>query len=292
MTAPTCSYQGPDWDNLPIIPDGITVSTVTEGCVEGTGIYDVFMQSHRDAIHQEYIKNRIKGSEYSKVYLGGMQQAMQSAVAFALNKDEAAAKAELARYAIVKTQAETELVGHQICKVEKEIELLQAQRELLAAQTWAEIAKVTPDIQAHMQQLLGLGAGDNGQPVYVGPNTIHADSIIGAQVTKTINEQDLLQQKKETELAQVSDVLSDSAPVKGEMLKQKNLLQRQADGFIRDAEAKVAKIAADAFSVQYSTVDGDITGSGFDINSLWGMVTHASNNTDDAKHTDEEITDK
>ena len=64
-----CTYTPPDWnDELPEIPDGISTDTVTEGCVDGNGIYDVFMRAHMDAIHQEYAKQRIKGSEYSKVY--------------------------------------------------------------------------------------------------------------------------------------------------------------------------------------------------------------------------------
>ncbi len=281
-----CDYNI-DWDNLPDIPDGITVDTVTEGCVNGNGIYDVFMRAHMDAIKQEYAKQRIKGSEYSKVWLGGMQAAMQNAVGFALGKDEAASKAELARYAVVKAKAEAELVAKQICKTEKEIELLLAQRELTAAQTWAEIAKTTPEIAKYMEQLLGDPV--NGiDPVYTGPTKTDGDSIIGAQVIKTQKEQSLLAQKTDTELAQVSDTVS-SGSVAGQIRKEKNLLQRQADGFIRDAEAKVAKLATDAFNVQYSTVDGDITTSGWSPNDLWGMLRTASNNADKAEDAGNDI---
>jgi len=280
-----CVYVPPDWDNLPDI-EGLTTDVITDGCVEGDGIYDEFMKAHRDAIHQEYTKQRIKGTDYSNVYLGGMQAAMQNAVNFALGKDEAATKAELAKYAVEKAKSEAALVGHQICKILKEIELLDAQREMVAAQTWAEIAKTDANhIQSRMKELLGGN--------YNGPVAATPESVIGSAVDKTDAEIALLVQKKLTEVAQIEDetlIGGSYAPVQGVIGKEKNLLQRQADGFLRDAEAKVAKIATDAFAVQFSTMDGQISG-GFDTNTLSGMLDTAYANTGDADHADTPIND-
>jgi hypothetical protein len=298
-----CTYVGPDWDDLPVIPDGVNTAEVTEGCVDGAGIYDVFMRSHMDAIQQEYKKQRIKGVEYSQVYLGGMQAAMTQAVAFALQKDEAAAKAELAKYAILnaqsaylKSQAEVLLVGEQICKLQKETELVSAQIRLTTAQTWAEIAKTTVEIPTYMGEMLQEPA------VLTGPapvdNALDIASLMGAQISKTHRERNLLASKELTEQAQTlasvkakDDDGGDTAPgtpivVAGVVGKEKNLLQRQSDGFLRDAEAKVAKIAADSFAVQYSTVDGDVTTSGWSLDDLWAMVQTADSNTSDADHAD------
>jgi len=259
-----CTSLDPETDIPPAglidIPDGLTTDVVTEGCVDGNGIYDVFMKAHMDAIHQEYAKQRIKGSEYSKVYLGGMQAAMQSAVGYALGRDKAAAEAELAKYAVVKAQADILLLGEQICKTQKEIELLEMQKNLFTAQTWAEIAKTTPSIAEFMQELTGT------TPILDGPATVHEDSTIGAQVGKVKRENFLLRQKEQTEQAQIANTVGPLSPdgivgtktdVKGVLLKEKNLLQRQADGFVRDAEAKSAKIIADAHSIEFSTLDGE-----------------------------------
>jgi len=282
----------PDWDDpnfeLPVIPDGVAVETVTEGCVEGKGIYDVFMQAHVDAIHREYGKNRIKGSEYSKVYLGGMQAAMQQAVVFALSKDESAAKKELAKYEILKSQAAIELIHSQVCETEKKIELLQAQREMTAAQTWAEIAKTDGlHIKVLMTELL---AGIYTGPIHLAPD----NSLIGSQVTKIVSERDLLVQKKLTEVAQIEDISPLGKPYAGVVGKEKNLLQRQADGFIRDAEAKIAKIATDAFAVQYSTLDGvseSDDGWGWDAPNLYTMLENAYTNMANASHTTTPVPD-
>ena len=284
-----CTWESPDWTDLPDIPDGLTADVITEGCVDGDGIYDVFMKAHRDAIQQEYTKQRIKGVEYSKVYLGGMQAAMQQSVVFALGKDEAVLKAELARYSLIKVQADVELIGQQICKIQKEIEFLDAQREMIAAQTWAEIAKTDANnIQSRMKELLGGN--------YNGPQAATPESVIGSAVDKTDAEIGLLVQKKLTEVAQIEDqtlIGGSYAPVQGVIGKEKNLLQRQADGFLRDAEAKVAKIATDAFAVQFSTMDGEVDtdlGS-FSIGTLSTMLSNASTRTGDADHTDTPIDD-
>jgi len=238
-----CTYTSPDWDDLPEIPDGLTTDVVTEGCVSGNGIYDVFMKAHLDAIHQEYAKQRIKGSEYSKVYLGGMQAAMQNAVGFALGKDEASSKAELAKYAIEKAKADVELVSNQVCKVQKEIELLNAQRELLAAQTWAEIAKTDNNINTRMEELLGI----NGAPDYTfgTDNVLQAVSVLGSQV-------ELAKQKTVTELAQTNAAAAEDSSLIG---KKKLVHQRQADGFLRNAEVAVGKMYADSYAVATSALD-------------------------------------
>mgnify|MGYP000288569025 CR=1 FL=1 len=33
-----CTYVGPNWDDLPVIPDGLNTDVVTEGCIKGDGI--------------------------------------------------------------------------------------------------------------------------------------------------------------------------------------------------------------------------------------------------------------
>jgi len=257
------------------------------------------MRAHLDAIHQEYAKQRIKGSDYSKVYLGGMQAAMSQAVAFALGKDEAAAKAELAKYEILKVQAAINLIFAQVCETEKKIELLQAQREMTAAQTWAEIAKTDNDIDARMRELLGIDANNVALPDgpdYSGPAGLDNTSLIGAQVEKINAEEDLLVHKMYSELAQVEDhykmVGAKEIPVTGIIGKNKNLLQRQADGFLRDAEAKIAKIATDAFAVQYSTLDGVSSEEwGWNAPDLFTMLENAYENMANASFTGKAVPD-
>jgi len=85
-------------------------------------------------------------------------------------------------------------------------------------------------------------------------DTNRAIGELDALSTKTDAEISLLRQKRETELAQVSDVVA-TGTVAGVIGKQKALFQKQTDGFDRDAEQKLAKIMVDTWSVR-QTSDG------------------------------------
>ena len=90
--------------------------------------------------------------------------------------------------------------------------------------------------------------------------SIPTAGISKAQYDKLGVELELLKQKRETELAQTSDVLSNGVTaVSGSVAKDKALKQSQSESFIRDAEQKVAKFYSDAFSIIYSTDKDAIT---------------------------------
>jgi hypothetical protein len=75
---------------------------------------------------------------------------------------------------------------------------------------------------------------------------------LSALESKTTAEVSLLEQKRETELAQVADIVA-SGTVVGVIGKQKGLFQKQTDGFDRDAEQKLTKIMVDTWSVRQTT---------------------------------------
>ena len=68
---------------------GPEISTVTTKVVNGTGVFDVIMASLSNHLKAEYEKNRITGSEYTKAYTDMTQMALNSAIQFALGKEQA-----------------------------------------------------------------------------------------------------------------------------------------------------------------------------------------------------------
>ena len=62
----------------------IVFSDITDGLTTGSGYFDVLMRSAKAHIQLEYDAGRIKGPDYSNVYLGAMQSAMQLAEQFVL----------------------------------------------------------------------------------------------------------------------------------------------------------------------------------------------------------------
>ena len=114
-----------------IVP--VTVGDLTQGVINGSGVFDQIMSTIDIRVIREYDLNRIKGTDYSKVYLGAMEAAMGQSVAFLLGKDKAANEAALilAQVALAEAQkdkvlAEIVLLELQAPKIEAEIRAIDA----------------------------------------------------------------------------------------------------------------------------------------------------------------------
>ena len=104
---------------------------------------------------------------------------------------------------------------------------------------------------------------------------------MSALYSKNQAENQLLNQKAVTELAQTSEYLPNgmgrntSTSVAGVIDKQKGLFQKQTDGFDRDAEQKLSKIMVDTWSVRQTT-DGEPSASaGVDNAEISRVLTKA-----------------
>lgn len=124
-------------------------------------------------------------------------------------------------------------------------------------------------IRAEIDKLRTSAADDINQIKNRNAAQANDDARAAAEVQavedKTEAEVALLNQKTVTELTQTSDHIplgighNIDTTVQGVINKQKNLYQKQADGFDRDAEQKLAKIYADTWSVRQTT-EGALAG--------------------------------
>ncbi len=262
-------------EGLSEVPEStVTVADVTEGCVDGNGIYDVFMQAHVDAIHEEYAKQRIKGSEYSKVYLGGMEVAMTQAVTFALSKDKASTEAELARYEILKASYEIELAKAQICLTYAQIEESKNKAKLTEAQVWTELAKISDDP-------VNVGAADDVADMRIAglADIPNITGVYGAQIAKSNEELALVTQKTITEEGQTDSSVFDDESILG---RESTVRKYQANGFVRKAEVDAAKLYTDVHSVAMSALDGvDVPGSVGDVETAMEAAYTGADGMDD-----------
>jgi hypothetical protein len=60
----------------------------------GTGVFDKLMEAVNTQIESQYLNNRITGSDYANVYLGGMQAVLQQSMQFALQEQLTEAQIE------------------------------------------------------------------------------------------------------------------------------------------------------------------------------------------------------
>ena len=142
----------------------ITTADLTTKAVDGSGVFDVLMAAAAAHLEAEFAKNRIKGTEYSEVYLGAMTQVLQTATQFLLSKQKADLEAQLLEKQIAlvnqqKLNAEVEntVLVAQECKLRAEYDLTMA--NILRVNE--EIALLTQKTASERAQTLELGVDEN-----------------------------------------------------------------------------------------------------------------------------------
>lgn len=177
----------------------ITVTDLTSGTVDGTGIFDELMNVTQAHIQEEYAKNRIKGSEYANVYLGALQAVMDRSLQFLLQQQRTDLEAQLMAEQIeseklnqdlVKQQTlnavtENDVMLKQICKLEAEFDLLMEQK----LKTVSETALLNQKKVTEQAQTSGTG--------------VDADSVIGKQKTLYKNQADGFKRDAEQKAAKL-----------------------------------------------------------------------------------------
>lgn len=281
----------------------LTVADITDTTKEGAGAFDTLMRSVSSHLDAEFKQHRIKGPEYSQVYLGAMQAVLGQSIGFLLNKDKADLEAALIAKQIEKLDAEILVTNSEKLRIEadtlrlnqqaanllleaalipKQEILLDKQALNLAAETsftvqreanlLAEFAnipkqgllldsqklKVDQDTAIGTQQAANLlleaaNIPIQGQVLTAQKCKLDAEfDVLQEQKLKVIGDTALVGQKKVSEAANTSGLGVDADSLIG---KQKNLFQQQADGFVRQAEARAASMMIDAWKVQRSTND-------------------------------------
>lgn len=234
-------------------PTPMTIAELTTTDVGGAGAFDVLMRSVKSHLEEEFKGQRIRGSDYSTVYLGSMNLAMQTAMSFLLQGKKAGLELALLEKQVLLADKELE-------KADKELLILDANLEILQANLTkipAEVALLTA--QAGLTNQQKLNAVTEGLVLLAQECKLKAEyDQIRAATLRTNEETALVVQKIATERAQTQALGVDENSVIG---KQKTLYSAQAAGFIRDAEQKVAKLLADTWSVRRTTDEGTVADS-------------------------------
>lgn len=105
----------------------LEVSNITTGTINGTGTFDVMMQTVFLHLQREYAAGRITGDMYAKAYIEIMNNTLAQATQYVV--------------AAFQATANDELVAAQIRKIDKDIELVTEQIELIGYQGVSEQAK-------------------------------------------------------------------------------------------------------------------------------------------------------
>ena len=105
----------------------LDVKDITTGTIDGTGTFDVMMQTVFLHLQREYASGRITGDMYAKAYIEIMNNTLAQATQYVV--------------AAFQATANDDLVAAQIRKINKDIELVTEQIELIDYQGISEQAK-------------------------------------------------------------------------------------------------------------------------------------------------------
>lgn len=151
----------------------------------------------------------------------------------------------------------------------------------LDARTTNETDKTAAEIVAMQARTVNENTQTVNDTTRTTNDTNRAINEITNNTNKTTAEISLLEQKRESELAQVSDSVS-TGTVAGVLGIQKELFAKQRDGFDRDAEQKLAKIVLDTWSMRQTTDGNQVTDTaGIDNPEIKKVVDKAKRGIND-----------
>lgn len=254
--------SGPEFDIPPVTDNPLfqdltrlTNEDLTTREPKGSGTFDALMESAKLHIREEYEKNRITGSDFTKAYIALTEAALGNAVQFLLGKDQAYWTAVTAQ--LQARQAEVAVV---IARVQLEIEKVRLKATIFEARnqeaTYAlTMMKLSTESAAYCTAEYNL------------ENLLPKQGLLLDEQVKLTKEQ------YEAARAQTMDTRSDGPPVLGAMGKQKDLYNQQITSYQRDAEVKAGKLFTDAW-ITMKTIDEGITPpSGFTNVSIDTVLT-------------------
>lgn len=203
--------------------DRVVLDQLTQGSVSGDGAFEKIMCSMREHLQIEYEKGRITGDQYTKAYIELTSLAMQTALQFVMGKDLAYWQAMLAKEQ--GKRAEIEAVTAAVALEASKAQLALGVQQVRAAEVQVVLTKM---------------------------QVANED----ARYEAAWKQIELLQEQIEVQHAQHQDTRTDGTAVAGTIRRQRELLEQQRQAFIRDADARVAKMYLDGWITQKTIDEG------------------------------------
>ena len=214
-----------------VTSDPLVITDLTLKTLDGTGVLDQMLATMRVHLAEQFDKERIQGTEYAEVYLGAFQSTLAAAIQFLLARRKLGLDLKLQEAQISLTTAQEEQIRAEVQKIPYEIQALQKQLELAdkqIAQADKQLELTEAQIQVQLKQL----------------------DLMAEQLEQAKAQTAYYEQRTITEKAQTSAGVAATGSVIG---TQVALMNKQADGYDRNAEQQAAQILANTWNVRRQT---------------------------------------
>lgn len=211
----------------------------------GSGTFDALMESAKLHIREEFEKNRITGSDFTKAYIALTEAALGNAVQYLLGKDQSYWQAVTAQYQA--RMAEIAVVTARVQLESEKIKLRAIAFEAMNQEaTYAlTMMKLSTESAAYCTAEYNLA------------------NLLPKQANLLDEQIKLTKEQYESARGQTLDTRSDGIPIVGAMGKQKDLYNQQITSYQRDAEVKAGKLFTDAWITMKTIDEGLGAPSGF-----------------------------
>lgn len=250
--------------NATISPD-FNIDELTEGKLDGNGVFDKLMKTFELHLEREYNKQRIRGTDYANAYIGLINNALNQVSNYALEKSKLPLELQLLEAQIHKIATDTIVATKQGGLIDAQIHKEMAQTEMLhlemeykfpkelalideqIANMKAEIALKEKELALRDKQLaisiIELGIKEQQLALARYEFEVKAPAEV-----RSINAQaDLYNQKVVTEKAQ-----TDASVIgKGSVIDHNNkVLAQQAISYDNDSKLKATSMLVDTWKVR------------------------------------------
>lgn len=276
FTLPNVDLSDADM-NLPTGPGSLfdkvltpaDISTLTTKVVDGDGVFDVMMTALSAHLKKEYESNRITGAEYTKVYIANAQLAMQTAVAWQAQKDQAYWSSVTAQMGLLQGRVALKTAAVDLATARVRTHAMRAEYALTALKTANEDAqycinsKQSEILSFNLAQLLPTqllltkeqaeaarsqtaDLRTDGQPM---GGVVHTQNEIARFNLSQMLPAQLLLTKEQMEAAraQTADNRTDNQAIGGSVGAQKDLYRQQIISYQRSAQLNAARVFSDAW---------------------------------------------
>lgn len=250
--------------NATISPD-FNIDELTEGKLDGNGVFDKLMKTFELHLEREYNKQRIRGTDYANAYIGLINNALNQVSNYALEKSKLPLELQLLEAQIHKTATDTIVATKQGGLIDAQIHKEMAQTEMLHLEMEykfpKELALIDEQI-ANMKAEIALkekelALRDKQLDISIIELRIKEQQLRLAEYevqvkapaeVRSINAQaDLYNQKVVTEKAQ-----TDASVIgKGSVIDHNNkVLAQQAISYDNDSKLKATSMLVDTWKVR------------------------------------------
>lgn len=231
----------------------VPFSQITDGDIEGPGIFDLMMKAGKAHLIEEFENNRITGAQYTEAYIALIQTAMDRATSFILARESTFWQAQTGQIEAITKRA-----------VLEQERLRTAQAAIDANNAKAAYSKTVLSLA---NEALAYDQGQYQLSTILPKNALILDAQkakLDEEILIVPKQGVLLDEQLETARAQTLDTRTDGVTlVSGVVGRQKSLFEQQITSYQRSDETKAAKILGDTWITQKTIDEGLLAPTAF-----------------------------